>query len=50
MGNILSMCTSCCKESTSYEDLTPDMVSHNYCTWTFLLIIVIDNIIGIVEG
>lgn len=25
MGNVLSMCTSCCKESTSYEDLTPDM-------------------------
>ncbi|KAK0098325.1 hypothetical protein PV326_009519 [Microctonus aethiopoides] len=25
MGNILTMCTSCCKESTSYEDLTPDM-------------------------
>ncbi|XP_057319269.1 reticulocyte-binding protein homolog 2a [Microplitis mediator] len=24
MGNLLTACTSCCKESGSYEDLTPD--------------------------
>ncbi|KAF7989801.1 hypothetical protein HCN44_008475 [Aphidius gifuensis] len=24
MGNVLDMCTSCCKDSTTYEDLTPD--------------------------